>query len=162
MHGAGASSTDAEVRRIVCSPCVAAADIFRVEPRCFFGNSVWIGSRLAATTYGRPCSSGASAFYTGTVSGSECSGIRVSAYPRAGWGCSRAIRPLTQGRFLGGNALSGFLSLLPGQKGPQAGSVPAKLASLNLRHWRKSIPSNNKQARCTVLCNGLVSCKGVD
>ena len=41
------------------------------------------------------------------------------------------VQPCTQGRSLGGNALSGFWYLLPGQKVPPAGSVPARLASRN-------------------------------
>ena len=40
-------------------------------------------------------------------------------------------QPGTPGRFLGGNALSGFWCLLPAQKAPPAGSVPTRLASRN-------------------------------
>ena len=46
----------------------------------------------------------------------------------------------TPGGSLGGNALSGFWFLLPVQKEPPAGSVPARLASLHPRNWNSSIP----------------------
>ena len=130
LLGAGASPTDAEVKRIVCPHSAAAADTHDAEPWCFFGYSVGLGSRLAATTYDRPCPSGASATHAGTLSGSGCRGIRVSAFLWAGLGCSGSLGLLTQGRFLGGNALSGFSSILATQNGPQR-SVPIQPEGLD-------------------------------
>ena len=48
-------------------------------------------------------------------------------------------QPRTPGRYLGGKALGGFSSLLPGQKGPLAGSVPARLAGWNRARRSQSL-----------------------
>ena len=50
-------------------------------------------------------------------------------------------QPRTPGRYLGGKALGGFSSLLPGQKGPLAGSVPARLAGWNRARRSQSLVS---------------------
>ena len=48
-------------------------------------------------------------------------------------------QPCTPGRSLGGNALSGFSSILATQNGPQR-SVPGRGARVRLRNRRRSIP----------------------
>ena len=47
------------------------------------------------------------------------------------------FQPRTPGRFLGGNALSGFSSILASQNGPQR-SVPGWGAGFCLRNWRRT------------------------
>ena len=47
-------------------------------------------------------------------------------------------QPRTSGRFLGGNALSGFWFLLPEQKEPPAGSVPTQAEGLERRKRRRT------------------------
>ena len=73
-----------------------------------------------------------------------CSGtigatVKVTGRKRA----RRTSGPVPQGGYLGGNALSGFWFLLPEQKEPPAGSVPARLARLLQRRAKKCVPNRS-------------------